>query len=70
MAYLPSRAQNGEYPLVKDPQSLVAMDLSNRLSLIESTMEEVQATEGALIGRFIKRVFDASSSIFDGKSMH
>ena len=68
LTYQTSRAQDGEYPLVKDPQCFVAMDSSDRLSLIESTMKEVQATEGALIGRIIKRVFDASSFIFDGKT--
>ena len=54
LTYQTSRAQDGEYPLVKDPQCFVAMDSSDRLSLIESTMKDVQATEEALIGRIIK----------------
>ena len=35
---------------MKDSQCFVAMDSSNRLSLTERTMKEVQATEGAGTG--------------------
>ena len=62
------RAQNRDNEMVENPQYLVAMDTKSRLGLIDSTMKEVQATEGALIGRIIKRIFDSSVSIFDGKT--
>ena len=68
LTYQTLRAQNGEYQLVQNPQQLVAMDSKSRLSLIDTTIKEVQGTEGALIGGIIKRIFDASVSIFDEKT--
>ena len=41
LIYQISRAEDGDFPLVKNPQFFVAMDSSDHLSLIESTVKEV-----------------------------
>jgi len=62
-----TRAERGEYELVPDAEVYVRLDSTSRLSLVETTRQDIATTNAGSLGTCIFRVFQYFEDVYYGR---